>query len=169
MSTATATKPEKKTAAATGDAVDYKISEAASSLGSIYAKSVSIEKDGTVTIDGDIVHDNLPPDHSLQSIKAHQKLRAEVIAGLTVALGEKGLPILAKNKDLERVTLTTKFGNDKIDLSLERQREFGDGNGGKVIKHGHVNLGYTASGATNAGDFKKVRAKIGDEAKLLFG
>lgn len=168
MST-TATKPAKTAATVNGDAVDYKISEATSSLGSLYAKSLTVGKDGTVAIEGDLVHDNLPPEETLASIKRHQKLRGEVVAGLAAALGEKGLPVLAKNKDLDRVTLSTKFGNDKIELALERSREFGDGNGGKVQKHGYLNLGYTVSGATNAGDFKKVRTKIGDEAKALFG
>lgn len=166
MST-TATKPAKTAAA--NDAVEYKISEATNTLGSLYAKHLTVNKDGSVAIEGDVVHDNLPEDMTLASIKAHQKYRGQVVAALTAGLGEKALPILAKNPGLDKVTMSTKFGNDKIELSVERSREFGDGKGGKVVKPGYVNLGYTVSGATNAGEFKNVRARLGDEAKKLFG
>lgn len=165
----TATKSAPKAAATAADATDHKISAAVTTLSSLYAPSISVAKDGVVTIDGDIIHDNLPAEQSLASIKAHQKLRGEIVAALTDAAGPKAFQAMAKNKDLDRVVLSTKLGNDKIELAFERNREFGDGKGGKVVKHGYVNLGYTVSGATNAGDFKKVRAKLGDEAAKLFG
>ncbi len=171
MTTATKSAPK----AAASDAIDYKITEAVDTLGGIYGGSMKVEsvakgvKEAQIVIDGDIVHDNLPPGHTAASIKEHQKLRGQVVAALATAAGAVALPALAKNKELDRVTMSTKFGNDKIELAVERNREFGDGNGGKVQKFGHVNLGYTVSGATNAGDFKKVRARIGDEAKALFG
>lgn len=151
------------------------VSEATNTLGGVFAKSMRVEKpegdskELNIVIDGDLVADNLPDDVTLASIKRHQKLRGEMIAAGTLALAQVGLPALKKNKDAEKVHLSFKFGNDKIDLVQEREREFNDGQGGKIKKYGYVSLGYTATGATNAGEFKKARQIAAAEAEKLFG
>lgn len=151
------------------------VSEAVNALGKVFAKSLKVVKregdarELDVEIEGDLVADNLPDDVSVASIKRHEKIRSEMVAAGVRALTEVGLPALKKNKDAEKVHMSFKFGNDKIDLALEREREFNDGQGGKIKKYGYVSLGYTATGATNAGEFKKARQMAASEAEKLFG
>lgn len=165
MSTATATKPDKKKAETTSE---IKVSEAVNTLAGIFETGIKVEKDGNVTVEDGLIENNLPEDLSMAQIKRVQKHRGEVVAALTLAVSRKALPVLNKNKDLDKVHTSVKIGGDKLDVAIERQREFNDGNGGKVMKYGYASIGYTASGATNAGDFKKVRAIVADEAKALF-
>lgn len=165
MSTATATKNAKAAAPA---ATEVKISDAVNTLAGIYEKGIKIE-DGKAVFEDGLIDNNLPEDVSVAQIKRMQKVRGEIVAAATLALSRKSMPVLAKNKALERIEGQFKIGNDKVDLGFERQREFNDGKGGKILKHGYVSIGYTATGATNAGEFKKVRQVISDEAKSLFG
>lgn len=166
MTTATATKAPAKNDNGT---TEIKVSEAVKNLAGVFEKSMKVDKDGTVTIDGDLIADNLPPELSMADIKRVQKHRGEVVAAAVLALGNKALPVMGKNKDLEKVSTSFKLGSDKIDLAIDREKQFNDGKGGKLTKHGYVSVGYTASGATNAGEFKKVRQIIADEAATLFG
>lgn len=167
MTTATANKNAAKTD--NKDKTAPVISEAVKTLSGIYEKGITVAKDGTPQIADGLIEDNLPEDMSIATIKRSQKVRGEVVAALSLALANKGLPVMAKNKELDKVAASFKFGNDKIDLAVEREREFNDGNGGKLKKFGYLSVGYTATGATNAGEFKKVRAVIADEAQTLFG
>lgn len=163
MTTATATK--------TADKADAKpvISEAVTALASVIKKSMTIEKDGTVKIEGDLVADNLPPDLTMADIRKVQKHRGEVVAATTIALGDLALAHMKKNKDANQVSVAFKVGNDKLELGVDRSREFNDGKGGKLTKFGYVSVGYTASGATNAGEFKKARAHVADQYAEVFG
>lgn len=163
MTTATATKADK------ADTALPQNSEAVKALASVFAKSITVEKDGTIKIEGDLVADNLPEELDLATIKRVQKHRSEVLAAAALALGEKGLPYLKKNKDAESIPLEFKIGADKVGLNLERSREFNDGKGGKLVKHGYISMSYTASGAGNSGELKKARQRIGDEASTMFG
>ncbi|WJJ55184.1 hypothetical protein [Xanthomonas phage RTH11] len=165
MTAATATK---KNDSATAQP-EIKISETVKSLSDVFAKSMKVEKDGTVVIEGDLVNDNLPTDLDAATIKRVQKHRGEVVAAATLALAQHGMKHLGKNKDADKVSVQFKIGQDKVDLAFERSREFNDGKGGKVTKHGYVSLGYTAAGATNTGDFKKAREQISREAAEIFG
>lgn len=161
MTAATATKPAADKAITLNDATQ--------SLADVIAKSIKVAKDGTTTIDGDIVEANLPPDLTMADIKKVSKYRGQVIAATVDALRQTALPVLGKNKELERVPVSFKFGDDSIDMTLERRREFNDGKGGKLVKHGYVNLGYTAKGTSNSGEFKKARQRLADEAAALLG
>lgn len=165
MTTATATKAAAKPAETTTP----QVSEATQALANVFAKSMTIEKDGTVKIEGDLIGDNLPAELDIATIKRVQKHRSEVLAAAALALGEKGLPYLKKNKDADGVELTFKIGADKVGLNLERSREFNDGKGGKILKQGYIAMSYTASGAGNSGELKKARQRVGDEAAALFG
>lgn len=167
MTTATATKP----AAKNNDAATKPTgpSEAIKTLASIYETGITVAKDGTPQIADDLIENNLPDDMPLATLKRSQKVRGEVVAALGLALSNKGLPVLAKNKELDKVAASFKFGGDKIDLAIEREREFNDGKGGKLKKQGYLSVGYTATGSTNAGEFKKVREYISSEAATLFG
>lgn len=166
MSTATATKTGKKSDA---PVTEHKYSDAVKTLAEIYKPGISFAKDGTPTIADGLIESNLPEDVTMAQIKRGQKVRSEIVSALSLAMWEKGKGVLTENPELPRIEASFKFGNDKIDLGLERQREFNDGSGGKVVKYGHLSVGYTATGATNAGDFKKVRTAISDEAQKLFG
>lgn len=165
MSTATAN----KTASKTDAAGEVKIGDAVKTLAGIFEKSITVAKDGAVTIEDGLIEANLPDDLSMAQIKRMQKHRGEVVAALSLALANKALPVMGKNKDLDKVHTSVKIGGDKLDLSLDRSREFNDGNGGKITKFGYLGVGYTATGATNAGEFKKVRTHIAEEARSLFG
>lgn len=165
MTTATAT----KNAAAKTDKPAVQISEAVQTLAGIYQKGLTVAKDGTVSVEDGLIENNLPENLDLATIKKVQKHRGEVVAAMSLALSRAAMPVIAKNKDLDKVHTSVKIGGDKLDVAIERNREFGDGNGGKVQKAGYISIGYTATGATNAGEFKKVRAVIADEAAELFG
>ena len=145
------------------------LNEANQALADVIAKSMNVAKDGQVSIEGDIVEANLPPDLTIADIKKVSKYRGQIIAATVDAIRQTALPVMAKNKDLDRVPVSFKFGDDSIDITLERKREFNDGKGGKITKYGYVNLGYTAKGTSNAGEFKKARQRLGDEAAKLFG
>ncbi len=162
MTTATATKTDK---------VDAKpaISETVQALANVFKKSMTVEKDGTVKIEGDLIADNLPTDLTMADIKRVQKHRGEVVAAATLALGDLALTHMKKNKDSNQVTAAIKLGSDKVELAVDRSREFNDGKGGKLTKFGYVSVGYTASGATNAGEFKKARAFVADQYAETFG
>ncbi len=163
MSTATATKTTDKTAD------KPVISEATQALANVFKKSMSIDKDGTVKIEGDLVADNLPTDLTMAEIKRVQKHRGEVVAAATLAIGELSLAHMKKHKDINQVAVAFKLGHDKVELAVDRSREFNDGKGGKLLKHGYVSVGYTASGATNSGEFKKARAIVADQYASEFG
>ncbi len=160
MTAATATATEVKKSA---------LSDATQSLGDIIAKSVTkVSAEGVEGLDN-IVEENLPPDLTMAEIKKVTKYRNQIIAGTVEGARQSVLPEMAKNKDLTRVPISFKFGDDKIDMAVEREREFNDGKGGKIKKYGYVNLSYTAKGTTNAGEFKKARQRLSDEAATLFG
>lgn len=169
MTTATASKTAAPAKNDKAPAAAPAISEAVKTLANIYEKGIAVAKDGTVTVEEGLIENNLPEDLSLAQIKRVQKHRGEVVAALSLALSHAALPVMGKNKELAKVETSVKIGNDKLDLALEREREFNDGKGGKLLKHGYLSVGYTATGATNAGEFKKVRAQIADEAAALFG
>lgn len=165
MSTATA---EKKTAEGQAKTV-IGLNEANQALANAIAASITVNSDGTVVNDSDIVEANLPPDMTLADIKKHQKYRGQIMAAATDALRQKGLSVLAKNKDLDRVTMGFKFGDDQVELAVKRSQTFNDGKGGQITKYGYTSLGYTAKGTGNSGEFKKARDRLSDEAAKLFG
>ncbi|QVD49088.1 hypothetical protein LUCX_18 [Xanthomonas phage vB_XciM_LucasX] len=164
MSTATATK--KTPAAAT---TEVKISDAVRTLADLVSTQITIDKDGVATVPADFYESTLPENLTIQQVKAVQKHRGEVVSAVALALGEKALPIMKKNTGLDKATVGFKVGNDKSEVAVHRSREFGDGKGGKVTKYGYTTIEYTASGATNAGDFKKVRQHTSDEFAKAFG
>lgn len=162
MTTATA----KKAATAVPS---FALNDATQNLADVIAKSMTVSKEGSVELDGDIVEANLPPDLTIQDIKKVSKYRGQIVAATVDALRQKVLPVMGKNKDLERVPVSFKFGDDSVGMILERQREFNDGKGGKILKKGYVNLSYTAKGTANSGEFKKARQRLSEEAEKLFG
>lgn len=166
MSTATATKNEKKTETVKAEP---KISEAVHTLAKVFTGYMKADKDGAVVVSDNMVEDNLPEDLSVAIIRRVQKHRAEVVAAAALALSEVGLPVLKKNKDVEKAHTNFKIVGDKVELAIDREREIGDDKGGKVQKAGYLSLSYTATGATNAGEFAKVRKHISNEATALFG
>ena len=163
MTAATATKN------ADADAKPVALNDATQALADVIAKSITVAKDGTTSIDGDIVEANLPPDLTMADIKRVSKYRGQIVAATVDALRQTALPVMGKNKDIERVPVSFKFGDDSVDMTLERKREFNDGKGGKLVKHGYINLSYAAKGTSNAGEFKKARQRLSDEASALFG
>ena len=164
MSTATAKKPA--TAPAAVDTVA--LSEAGQALADLFAGTMTV-KGATITRDSDPVEANMPPELSTALIKKMQKFRGQVIAAETDALRQKALPEMAKDASIKSIHTSLKFGDDTIDIALERSREFNDGKGGRLAKNGYINLSYTAKGTSNAGDFKKARTRLSEEATALFG
>jgi hypothetical protein len=165
MTTATATKaPAKNT-----DKPAVVVGDAVKALAAVFQTGITVAKDGTVSLADGLIENNLPDDLTIGQIKKVQKHRGEVVAALSLALSHKALPLMDKNKELEKISTSIKIGGDKLDLAIEREREFNDGSGGKLKKYGYLSVGYTATGATNAGEFKKVRQVIADEAASLFG
>lgn len=145
------------------------LSDATQSLADVIATSISkVSAEGVEGLDN-IVEANLPPDLTMAEIKKVTKYRNQIIAATVDAARQKVLPVMAKDKDLTRVPISYKFGDDKVEMALEREREFNDGKGGKIKKYGYMNLSYTAKGTTNAGEFKKARQTLSDEAASLFG
>ena len=138
-------------------------------LANAIASSLSVAKDGTISITGDIVEDNLPPDLTMADIKRVSKYRTDIIAAGVDALRQTGLPVMGKNAELERIELNFKFGDDPVGLSAKRSQTFNDGKGGQIIKKGHVVVAYTAKGTGNSGEFKRARELFAAEATALFG
>lgn len=165
MSTATAKKPATATAAA---AEIVGMSDAGQALADLFASTMTVQG-ATITRDSDPVEANMPPELSTALIKKMQKFRGQVIAAETDALRQKALPEMAKDPSIKSISTSLKFGDDTIDIALERSREFNDGKGGRLVKNGYVNLSYTAKGTSNSGDFKKARTRLSDEATKLFG
>lgn len=168
MSAATA---EKKTEAkneikAPSDAIQA----LAAAIGS--TMTTTIEKGATeaqVTLSGDPTEANLPEDLTMAQIKRTQDYRTHLVAAGSLANAQAGLKLMEKNKDLNTVSTSFKFGNDTIETTIHRQKEFNDGKGGKLVKPGYISASVTAKGVNNTGELAKVRNQISNEAKSLFG
>lgn len=120
------------------------------------------KKDGTP-----LVPENLWADHLTakgldpKMDKKIQEERTTFIANAAHTIGEPAIEAMAKNKDIQNITVNIPMGHDKLALSIDRTRETSDGKGGRMEQHAYLTVGYTAVGAgQNRGELKKVREHL---------
>lgn len=134
--------------------------------------TTNVEKgaaEAQVTLSADPTDANMPEDLTMAQIKRTQDYRTHLVAAGSLANAEAGLKLMDKNKELNSVTTSFKFGNDTIETTVHRQKEFNDGKGGKLVKQGYISASVTAKGVSNSGELAKVRNQVNAEAKKLFG
>lgn len=88
------------------------------------------------------------------------------IAVLGKATGEAGVPVLHKNKDLDRITVVApRDGKNKFEIDLKREtRNINPATKEEVVKHGVLSAKFDFYGTHNNGDFKKVRTEVSEAA-----
>lgn len=132
-------------------------------MSDVFAKELTIDKNTGVATIGEEAYTNSLALSGLdaETVKKVQKHHGEAVSAQGLALGEAAIDVLAKNKGLEKVTLTTNFGRDAVVQTIKRDKEYPDvGGGDPVHKYGVLNTNYTSFGSENKGVLKKVRKHL---------
>lgn len=137
-------------------------------LASHIQDALSIDaKTGVVTLaDGTYVK-HLPEGVSESSVRKLQDYNSEFIAAAALAVGEAGVPVLKKNKDLEKLDLeATTVGKDSIGVVFARSREDRvPGTDKTVTQYGAVRATMTNYSTKPVGQFKAVKDHLNDLAE----
>lgn len=123
---------------------------------------LTVKKDGTPVSPESLYDDYLVAIGADPKVnKKYQEHRTTFIAQAAHTFGAPAIEAMAKNKDIQNISVDIPMGHDKLTLSVDRTRETSDGKGGRMEHHGHLTVGYTAVGAgQNRGELKKVREHL---------
>lgn len=133
-------------------------------------KDLTVNKDGTTEVAADTYIKNMPEGVTEEMAKAVQSYNTNFIAAATLAVGETSIPVMKKNKDLERVSAVfPTIGKDNVSVVFDRVRENSFTNPQTkerelVIKNGATTVGYEVYGAKSKGSLAAVRAHLNEQA-----
>lgn len=137
----------------------------------IEGKLVIDEQTGVAgALDKELVESMLPEGITLASIKSHQIAALDIADAASLALVRKALPVLEKNKDLDRVSLAkTRIGHDSFAAEALRQRKSRNPKTGEeIIKHGVLVASYNSGIGAKRGNFAKIAEAFNTEATSVF-
>lgn len=138
----------------------------------VVAKTLQIdESTGVGTVSKETYEQTLPEGITIDTVKTLQEHNGYFIAAASKALGEAAIPVLKKNAELEKVTLSIPVGHkDQINIDFQRSRQVPDreSNGTKT-KHGVLMASYDMYGSKSVGDLKKVKTELAEAALKALG
>lgn len=130
-------------------------------------KAVEVDAStGVITTPKDLYESLLPETLTIEQVKTLQEHNSQVIAASAKAVGELAIPLMAENKELDRVSLEIGVGHkDKINVTFDRSRQVPDREtNGTKTKHGIVSADYTMYGAKSRGEMLKVKNELAEAA-----
>lgn len=141
---------------------EIKLRETTTSDSLVKAGLTIAKKDGAASVPESLYDDFLTAQGLDPKVnRKYQEARTQFIAQAAHTIGEPALNAMAKNTDIQNISVTIPMGHDKVTLSVDRTKETSDGKGGRMNQHGYLTVGYTAVGAgTSKGELKKVREHL---------
>lgn len=127
--------------------------------------NVTVAKDEAAL--NDVFSKYLPPELTMDGLKAGQEFTLDVAAALTLAHGELQQDHMVANQDLKSGSLKVKLGHSTIENSYERKRS-GVAMGKPWEKHGVSNTDVTLGSGRQTSNYKKVVSYLGDTAASVF-
>lgn len=127
--------------------------------------NVTVAKDEAAL--NDVFSKYLPPELTMDGVKAAQEFTLDVAAAVTLAHGELQQDHMLANPDLKSGSLKVKLGHSTIENSYERERS-GVAMGKPWKKNGVSNTDITTGTGRKVTDFKKVVSYLGDSAASVF-
>lgn len=128
-------------------------------------KQLKHKSGGEMEVPEDVYEKTLPEGLDLKTVKKVQKHNSNFVAAAELANGEKGLDLMKKEKDIDRVHSRFKVGADRVDTLIDRSREKPDGDGGKTEQFGVSDTSFTVAAAGNKAALKQVRSSLAEQAK----
>ena len=107
-----------------------------------------------------------------EDVQAYNNL---FLAAGALALGEAAIPVMKKNADLDKVTLTIPMiGKDYMGFAFDRERQVpsrdADNNpNGTKTKYGSMSVEIVSYGTKTRGQLSQVKAELGELAMAAFG
>jgi len=125
-------------------------------------KVITIDpKTGLGTIEEGTYIKHLPEGITEATLKTINKHNQVFAAGAGMAFGELSVPVLAKNDELARTTLTVgTSGHDSFDFDFLRSKLTGKPGEEKTEKFGHLKVGMTIRATGNVGQLSRVKAHL---------
>ena len=118
--------------------------------------------------------DNLPANLTKELIEEYEEYKTVAAAGTTLALGELSIPIMKKNKELERTNIilpTTGKNTLSVEFTKSRQVPFknADGTSGLRPSYGSTHTQYNEYSDKSVGDLSKVKKILSAKADMELG
>lgn len=125
--------------------------------------AISFDDDGDATLPETFVADNLKEGVTVDVIKEVQDEEAAFGSGLVLALGNKSLPAMQKDKGLNRTTAQLQYGNNVLKAGLDRKQVNRiPSTGEEKEKFGAAQLKLESGSAAKRGDLKRVLAHVAE-------
>lgn len=133
------------------------------------------KKSGIATVDAGTYIKLLPPGLTKDIVEAVQAYNTQIVAAGALALGEMAIPVMKKDANLDRATLTIPMtGKDYIGVSFDRSRQVpsrdADNNpNGTKTKFGSTTTEIAMYGTKSRGQLMQVKNLLGELAVAAFG
>ena len=166
----TATKADKAADAAVHKAPAIK--QEILNLAEAIKADMKVDANGVATVGPDLYERLLPEGLTVDIIQQVKDHDTKMVAAVPLALGEMSIPVMKKNKGLEKTTLVVPtVGKDTIGATF--RRELVSPNpaepGTTVTTHGSVRVEMTQYANGSRGELAKVKTALRDMAWEAFG
>ncbi len=153
---------------------DLKISEGALRIADAIKSELKIGEAGVIEPLGKDAFKKLLPDGLTEKdVQRVDAWRSDLIAGVSLAVGEKAIEAFSSDKKIETVSFTMPVNKDKLDIGVERRRTYPNRMGGEgapdIVKHAALVARYQVAASGNRGDFGRVRSHLSAQAAKIFG
>ncbi len=149
------------------------IAETVTELASKIKEHLSVDKKtGVITAAADIYKTCLPDDMSADTVQRVRDHDTTFVAATVKAVGDISLPVMAKNKELESTTgVVDMLAKSHVSVDFKRKEEFPNPKekGATITKFGTTKVEVHHAAGHNAGELKKARNWLKEEAEKTLG
>lgn len=150
-------------------ATEIVISAPVTDLATKIKEHLSVDKKtGVITAAADIYKTCLPDDMSADTVQRVRDHDTTFVAAAVKAVGDVSLPVLTKNKELESTTAVVEMlAKSHVAVDFKRVEEFPNPKekGTTITKYGTTKVEVHHAAGHNAGELKKVRNWLKEEAE----
>ena len=142
------------------------VPENVASIAKTLKKEMKLGSNGVVELTEGAIEKTLEESGiDMKTVQVVHNHRDDVLAGMSLALGEIGIDAMKKDKKLGQVSVEAKLHKDVMGSTFSRERAYPNGNGGMSTSYGSMSAKYTANGAVARGGLKKVKSHLSEMAK----
>lgn len=134
-------------------------------------QKMEIGEGGLNTVPKEVYEEHLPEGVDMKTVESVMGHNERMTAALTLANGEYALDAMKKDKSLQKVSTTMKYGKfGEATSSLERSAEGRKSVADPTIitRYGVTSTKVKTTAGKNRGDLKKVRESLAQQASDLF-
>lgn len=123
---------------------------------------MKVGAEGVIELSADLYETTLPEGKTMAELKEYHDHRDMIVAAASLAAGELSVDYFKANKDAQQVSVSLPIYKDNLNVVVQRSKDLPASTylpEGKTV-YGSLRANYTANGAVNRGELKKVKTHL---------